>query len=278
MTSWSCRWICLPLPGIACFGVTKPWNCFRKGQICGGQNKCRKRWFPPSFPKAGFPWVSCAVPSHMPGPSPGGCHHQVTCLACSCCLAKRGDSLRVFPCPLCEHGTWEGWAHPALRSFGVTSGTGECWIPRCPLMCPIGSGEWEMAQARSWIPTVWAGKHRWDPEAWLAPYGLQAGWSRVWPQLVVLVAAGGNVCSGSITVLTRGRSCLQTLLWMLGGCCVPRQKLPQRRLFGSALVGRNGICFSVPCATSQWGGRRGVSLPLAIAPVPAVLGMDSEGW
>lgn len=81
------------------------------------------------------------------------------------------------------------------------------------------------------------------PWEWLSPQELQIGLRGVWPQLVVPATAGGNLCFDSMAELIRGRSCLQTLLWTLDCCFVPKQQFLQRRLFQSALAGKNSICL-----------------------------------
>lgn len=110
-----------------------------------------------------------------------------------------------------------------------------------------------------------AGKHRRDPGDLLPPCGLQIGLRNVWLQPAVFGCSPQyrlqlvEVCFDSITVLIRGRSCLQTLLWTLSSCFGPIQKLSQRRIFGPVLAGRNGISLSIPCAISQQEHRPGVN-------------------
>lgn len=149
-------------------------------------------------------------------------------------------------------------------------------------MCALWAhenGKWLKLGDRGRAECPWARLANADetPWEWLWPQGLQIGLRGVWPQLVVPATAGGNLCFDSMAELIRGRTCLQTLLWTLDCCFVPTQQLLQRRLFQSALTGKNSICLravgEVPLRVSPaTASRQGLSWSPAIAPLEGVSG------
>lgn len=213
------------------------------------------------------------VPSCTPGLSPGGCSCRVMCLAC--CLAKTGENPSVFPTPLDKCDTWGSWAHSDLSLLQV--GLWQWMLD--PSAC---SGVFRrlrrmgMAQARDWIPTAWAGKHRRDLRSQLTSTLQAAPWVKQCLGAAGLVAAvlwqhscvsgGGSsrhCCGHSMAALCQRRSFAE-ITWI------------STQYF--CLAGRSGICLSIFCAISLQEHGWGVSLSPAVAPLAGVPGVGSDGW